>query len=334
MLKFLADFQDSSSTTYNMFRGDKKGKKSILWGSRKCHHNVRKRSKDDENLADEKTKGKQTNCPAQINFKIKATDAHEHDDNCSFFATTLSILFTHNHSIESANAVKYHEVKAETKEAFLKLFEQAHSASSAYHEYKNFLMKKYGDQYVTISADRGVMPDIKWVYNLHAIYMQNAFGKINSPEAFEKAVEKANEYNEKHGDTLCVVEQVDDETIVAVCDKLSQRVHKVLPQSGDIVYVDATSNLDRQDSKLIKFMTCSPAGGLPLGFVVTGSESEKVLVFAFEKFKQLLPNYAFYNKKTGPTLFMTDDAPAEINALRRVWPDAMLLLCTWHVCCE
>ena len=82
---------------------------------------------------------------------------------------------------------------------------------------------------------------------------------------------------------------MDNDTIVAVCDSLSRRVHEILPQAGDIVYVDATSNLDRQDSKLVKLMTCSPAGGLPLGFVITNSESEKSLKKAFEMLKTVLP---------------------------------------------
>ena len=51
------------------------------------------------------------------------------------------------------------------------------------------------------------------------------------------------------------------------------------------------------------------------------------------KLKEVLPHDAFYKKgkNKGPVLFMTDDADAEINALRAVWPDAKLLLCVWHV---
>ena len=37
---------------------------------------------------------------------------------------------------------------------------------------------------------------------------REAFGKINSPEAFEKAVDKVKACNNKHGDVLCVIEQV------------------------------------------------------------------------------------------------------------------------------
>ena len=62
-------------------------------------------------------------------------------------------------------------------------------------------------------------------------------------------------------------------------------------------------------------MTCSPAGGLPLGFIIILSESEKILIVGFEKQKEVLLNCAFYarGKKKGSKLFMTDDADAEIN---------------------
>ena len=45
-------------------------------------------------------------------------------------------------------------------------------------------------------------------------------------------------------------------------------------------------------SKLIKCMTCSPAGGLPLGFIIILSDA--------------------WGKKKSPKLFMTDDADAEL----------------------
>ena len=62
-------------------------------------------------------------------------------------------------------------------------------------------------------------------------------------------------------------------------------------------------------------MTCSPAGGLPLGFIIILSESEKILIVGFEKLKEVLLNYACYarGKKKGSKLFMTDDADAEID---------------------
>ena len=88
--KSLTEFQASSSTNYNILHGDTKGgKKVIIAGYRKCHHNIRKRTKSGNNstdpdaLKDPKTQGKQTNCPTSITFKLKTTVEHEHDKNCS-----------------------------------------------------------------------------------------------------------------------------------------------------------------------------------------------------------------------------------------------------------
>ena len=249
---FLSDFEKSSSTEYNILHGDeRKYKKLVVSGVRKCHHYIRKRTKSgkvgkDEELAEPKTAGKDTGCPALIKFKLKKTDDHEHDDNCDFFPLEIVLKYDHNHSIESASALRFHNVSEETKKKFIELFKNDHSAASAYQDYKNHLMREHGNNFVKISADRAIMPDYKWVFSFHSIFIKEQFGKINSPEAYQKAVAKVKEYNDKREEVLCTIEQLDDgEVIVAVCDQLSKRVHQVLPQSGDIVYVDATSNLGR-----------------------------------------------------------------------------------------
>ena len=77
-----------------------------------------------------------------------------------------------------------------------------------------------------------MMPDCKLVFNLLAVYMQNAYGRINFSKTFEKAVEKVKEYNTKLGETLCNVKQVGGECIVAVCDMLTHRVHKQSPENA------------------------------------------------------------------------------------------------------
>ena len=241
-MDFLKDFEKTSSTAYNINHADRNDIKTILVsGFRKCHHNVRRKEGSKE-----KTLGKNTTCEARIKFKLRKTADHDHAEDCELFALNIVLDYNHNHSIESAFAVKYHNVHDEVKEAFNKLFNENHSAASAFKEYKNHLMQIHGNEYVKVSADRAIMPDYKWVFNQHAQYIENTLGKINSPEAFDKAVEKVNAYNLKNDEVLCSIKQSDDgEVIVAVCDQLSQRVHKVLPQSGDIVYVDATSNLGK-----------------------------------------------------------------------------------------
>ena len=86
--------------------------------------------------------------------------------------------------------------------------------------------------------------------------------------------------------------------------------------------MDATSSVDRVSSLVFRMITPTPAGGMPLGLLITSSENEDVLTEALTMWRdKCLPTYAFNKKggdKIGPTLFMTDDASAEINSLRLI----------------
>ena len=75
------------------------------------------------------------------------------------------------------------------------------------------------------------------------------------------------------------------EMIACVVDPFSQRAHGILQQAGDIIAVDATSSLDLQDTKLVRFVTCSPAGGIELGYMLVSHENEETLAVAFDLFK-------------------------------------------------
>ena len=69
---------------------------------------------------------------------------------------------------------------------------------------------------------------------------------MNGPDAFLKAVEIIKRVNEKAGQTIASIRQLDDGTvIVAVCDEVMARTHRLVPQSGDIMFVDGTGSLDR-----------------------------------------------------------------------------------------
>ena len=102
-------------------------------------------------------------------------------------------------------------------------------------------------------------------------------------------------------------------------------------RSGDQVHIDATGTLDQADSQLFKLMCASPAGGLPLGFLVLTGKDENLIAEGLEELKKLLPNNAFFKRgEKGPKIWMTDDDSSLRNALGRVWPDGEKLLCSWH----
>ena len=103
--------------------------------------------------------------------------------------------------------------------------------------------------------------------------------------------------------------------------------------SGDILLMDATSNLDRSDTKMFHLMCPSAVGALPLTTMITSREDENTILHGLKMMKTMLPQDAFYGRgpQLGPVLGLTDDASVERNALRKVWPLMELLLCHFHV---
>lgn len=120
--------------------------------------------------------------------------------------------------------------------------------------------------------------------------------------------------------------------ILAVCTPLMSRVHKYVPQAGELVYCDATSGLDGTNSAMYVLSCSNVAGGIPLGVVVTSSETSVTLSRALQELQAVMPDWAFYNNgERGPDLFMTDDAAALREALAAQWPGARRLLCIFHL---
>lgn len=105
----------------------------------------------------------------------------------------------------------------------------------------------------------------------------------------------------------------------------------MIPQSAETVFCDSTAGLDRYNNPLFLLSTSTPAGGVPLGCVVTPGESESTITTAFHKLKEVLPPDAFYKQgDQGPKVVLTYDSPPERSALNTIWPEATLLLCIFH----
>ena len=107
----------------------------------------------------------------------------------------------------------------------------------------------------------------------------------------------------------------------------------MVPQAGDMLIMDATSDIDRSDTKLFHLMSPSAIGGLPLGTLVVTREDEKTIYHAMKFYQDNLPLNAFHGRgpKLGPALGMTDDCPAKRNTLRRMWPELVAMLCHFHI---
>ena len=133
----------------------------------------------------------------------------------------------YNHSINSADALRYRPVGDEVKRELTVPFAEGHSPSSAYQTYKNQIVEQYGDNYLAVSADYSIMPDYFFVFHFHANYILQEYGSINGVDSFLHAVAKINVYNENQGKILAKIEQTaNGETCVAICNNFNERCHE------------------------------------------------------------------------------------------------------------
>ena len=112
-------------------------------------------------------------------------------------------------------------------------------------KYEKVMIAEHGEEaWNRLSADRSICPDSKWAYNFWQRLNLVSRGSLNAPDAFIKAVESVKAYNEKHGKELATVhhKKINGRIEIHACvvDAFASRAHKLLPQSGDIIAVDAT----------------------------------------------------------------------------------------------
>ena len=318
--KFIEAFEESSFTSLNVHQGDQMlGKKNTFYARRHCQHGVLKKIDANGKHSSSKQVGKNTNCPSNYVFRLKACKELQQGrtgENKKNYCKCLrfSIKNQHNHTVDGGDSAKWHKVSSQTKNFFIELHKKNLTVPHALLEYEKLMIEKHGeDCWFAWSGDRSVVPDKKWVDNLWQRLNLINRGTLNGPDSYIRALQWITDYNKKHGGEFAMVKQImiegRMEMIACVVDPFSQRAHGILQQAGDIIAVDATSSLDLQDTKLVRLVTCSPAGGIELGYMLVSHENEETLVVAFDLFKTLLPTHAFKNRgpDKGPIAFLTDD---------------------------
>ena len=241
----------------------------------------------------------------------------------------IDINSSHNHRIKSAVTLSYRDPDQAVRDKFLELFKAGHSATQAVAAHKRDLMDEYEDDYYLACADRAVCPDVKWVQNLLSTSFASEFGP-SAGDAMAKHLEKiVSDYNT--GGNKAVMIHCQNDIIVAVFSTLMQRISG-LSTASQICFLDSSGNMDRFNCRVFLLMIDTVVGGLPVGVLVTTSESEAVITAALEEYKKLLCADSFGGRgATGPAVFMTDNAAALRNSLATCFPSSVCLLCIFHV---
>ena len=144
-----------------------------------------------------------------------------------------------NHDIISSEALFFKAVDKDVEDEILDLFENSNGPEKARRMYIASLKAKYGDlKFLEKAADRSVNPDKPFYYNLYRKYWLKKLGTVNGPDATQKAIEMINEYNENTGEKIASFKiNEKNQTIVAVLEELSERVHQMVPHAGDRVNI-------------------------------------------------------------------------------------------------
>lgn len=162
---------------------------------------------------------------------------------------------------------------------------------------------------------------------------EQSYGATSGEQMFVDLESRIHHYNEEQHQTCAKIEQTsDNQTIIAICTPVMKRVHEKVKHSGEMVFVDSSGNCDRHNSRIFVMLTHSSAGGLPLGIVVTTSESQSTITAGFELLKSILPEGAFHGRGAdGPQVAMTDDCKSLRQGLHAVYPHCSLVLCVFHL---
>lgn len=296
-----------------------KQERNIFKREYKCHRNTR--------CIDPKKKSRNINCPAQIIVTVKKyiprSKTSSDDPLLPEWPCIVQFKHKHNHRLNCIDALRERPLGEEAKLKIGELFERGHSAASAYHTYCALMMDLLGDDYSIKVSDRSIFPTKTDVQTLWRKNFKGNFGEKTGEGMMKQLEANLNEAQKNEG-ILYGITRIEDNYAVALCTPLMQRTLK-LPTVNELLLVDSSGNCDSQNHKIYFFIIQTPAGGLPIGCIISTSLKSEVFDAALQKLIEILPVTIF------PSAILTDDDLTEINILRKYWPRSNFLLCTFHV---
>lgn len=170
------------------------------------------------------------------------------------------------------------------------------------------------------------------MFRLYRKIYEKAYGAASGEQMLLDLDGAIKKYNKEQGMQCAKMSVQDSKVIIAVCTPLMQRILTKHPNSAELVFVDSSGGMDRYNCRVFLLLTHSVAGGLPIGCLITTSETKETITSALNLYKEIVPLGAFYGRgQQGPAVFMTDDSDAEQQSLKATFPGATCLLCTFHV---
>ncbi|KAK3911088.1 Methanogen homoaconitase large subunit [Frankliniella fusca] len=333
---WLEEYQFLSSCDYRIRDNRKENNRHVWKKIYRCHFKVPQPKTQHTSKRKIERPSKNIDCPANMRISIKNKDMKwSGDDLLQKYPCEIMINHSHNHYVDSKEALRRRRPPTEIVQKFSEMFQNGHhSPSSAVATHKMNLQTELGDNYFLTAADRSKCPDVKWASRLYYKIFKKFYGAADGEEMLKSLEDYIKKYNDKQESVCAAYQTLDDkDIIIAVCTPLMKRVHEKLRSAGEVTFVDSSGTMDRQNHRVFLVLCPSIAGGLPLGVIITSSEAEEVLKKGFSLLNSLVPDSKAFGGRglRGPKIIFTDDSDAERNALQFTFSEAVLLLCIFHV---
>lgn len=161
---------------------------------------------------------------------------------------------------------------------------------------------------------------------------KKAYNAAAGEEISRELEQMLNDYNKEQGEVCAgLCKTSDNQLVIALCTPLMKRVHALLRESGEVMFVDSPGNCTRLNHHLFLLLTHSSAGSLPLGAFIATSASQATFSAAMQLLQTVFPPDRFFGQPDGPLVVMTDDYPLLRQALRESFPKATLLFSVFHL---
>ena len=274
---------------------------------------------------------KNTNCPFSMCAKILLDQSLE-------FPCTIEIKWNHNHGTNTLQAWSYKDLTEEAVNTIKQYFMNGMTPGTAYKEFVDNLRISCGTDilaYHRVLADRGTCPRRRDFNALYVEFNKEKYGGSDVKAMLDNLEERIATAKEKHPDISIRYKPCDDSNplLLAIVTPLMHRIHQHISESGELVFIDSSSNMEEYNLRVFLLVTQSVLGALPLGILITSDEKTETLIQGFTLLKDCFNENSFYGKgPDGPKIAMTDNCAELRDALSLVFRNIeLLLLCTFHI---
>lgn len=128
------------------------------------------------------------------------------------------------------------------------------------------------------------MPTRKWCYDLYYKIFKQGFEATDGEEMVKMLKQKVDRYNQLHGKCI-MIDSEDDQRTVVMCTPLLKRVIS-LNSAKESLFIDNSGNMDRHNTRVFLILVPSAIGALPLGVMMTFSETENAITKGLNMVKE------------------------------------------------